>query len=190
MIQNPTLTAGETKEFYDLGNFFRLMQSIGPVTVRFYFQGRETYKAEGISLGYAEKFTTSNFDRFTVYSATAQTLQFVSRLGNEVSYDVPPTGAVTISNTGGTFTQSRQNVDAVTVVQLLATNTARRRLLVQNNTAAQTLRLTLDGSAPSATNGFRLVPGDLLDLDGYLCTDAIKAIFEAGAAAYVEYAEG
>lgn len=192
-MSTPTATfqAGEGKDFVDLGDFFRVLAATAPLDVIFYHQGREVSRAEGIGLGYWEEFQNGErFDRVHVTSSGAQTIKLAMRFGSHVGYDIPPTGNVTLSGMQGAFTQARQNVDAVTVVQLLAANAARRRLMVQNNTGAQYLRVTLDGSAPTAANGFRLVPGDLLDIDGYLCTGAVKAIFESGAAAAVEYAEG
>lgn len=175
MIQKPTFTAGETKEFYDLGDFFRLMSSSAEVTVRFYFQGREIFVAEGVTLGYAERFIAGQFDRFTVYSAQAQTLQFVARLGNEVSYDVPPTGAVTISNTAGAFTQSQKTVTNAST-SMLAANAARRYLLIQNNDPGGDIYVTLDGTAATTAKGIKIAAGGSYECQGYAPTGQIFAI--------------
>ena len=41
MSAKETFTAGQTREFFGDGDFFRLLQTTGPVTVEFYYQGRE-----------------------------------------------------------------------------------------------------------------------------------------------------
>lgn len=144
MIQAPTLAAGETKEFYDLGDFFRLMKSTDPITVRFYYQGREVVVAENIERGYAERFRVGQFDRFTVYSATAQTISFAARLGNEVSYDVPPTGAVTVS---GGVALDAATLAALEVIGLDAATLAALESVELNPATLATLRQPLQPNA-------------------------------------------
>lgn len=189
MIQTPTLAAGETKEYYDLGDFFRLMRSTDPITVRFYYMGREVFVAEGIERGYAERFRVGQFDRLTVYSATAQTISFAARLGNEVSYDVPPTGDVNINNTHGAFTQAQATVTNASAL-LVAANPARRYLLVQNNDPSGIIYVTLDGSAATTAKGIKVGPGGSLELASYCPTGAVYAIGSLATQSNVVVVEG
>lgn len=186
-IISATFTPGESKTWHMGGSYFELIDC--PNTIDVVLTDRNGAQRGRMTAAEASfHLRNTEFDTIQLTSATAQTIRF--GYGSGEAGTRRASGSVSIVNTAGAFTQGRQNVDAANAVQLLAANAARRRLLVQNNTAAQNLRVTLDGSAPSAVNGFRLVPGDLLDLDGYLCAGAIKAIFESGAAAAVEYAEG
>lgn len=85
-----TISAGNYKEFFERGDFFRLLATTGPVDVEFYFQGCETVEIVGIEAGYAEYFRGAEFaqfDRVRIYSATTQDVQFVTRYGSDVRYD-------------------------------------------------------------------------------------------------------
>lgn len=85
-----TIQAGSFKEFFEPGDFFRLLATTGPVNVEFYYMGRETVDVQGVEAGYAEYFRgegQSPFDRVRIYSATTQTVQFVTRNGSDVRYD-------------------------------------------------------------------------------------------------------
>ncbi len=93
-----TLAAGQTVEFYEPGDFFRLLKAVDPVKIEFYRNGAEISEAPGVTTGYAEKMRLGEFDRIRVYSATAQTVSLVTRMGADVYFDAPPTGAVTVSN--------------------------------------------------------------------------------------------
>lgn len=85
-----TIQAGSFKEFFEPGDFFRLLETTGPVNVEFYYMGRETVDVQGIEAGYAEYFRDEGqtpFDRVRIYSATTQTVKFVTRNGSDVRYD-------------------------------------------------------------------------------------------------------
>lgn len=92
MSRTIVLQAGEPQEFYEVSNFFRILESSGPLSVEFYFQGREVAEALDVTEGYAEKFEIGQFDRVRLLSPTTQTVQFVQRLGNSVLYDKAPVG--------------------------------------------------------------------------------------------------
>lgn len=182
-----TLAAGKPEIFELGGEYFELVSSADPVEVVLTDRsGAQVFRANGMEQ--TDYIQETPFDRVIIKSATLQTVRFAygtGRFGSRRS-----AGAVSLLNQSGAFVQGRTNVGSGAAVTLMAQNTARRRLLVQNNTAAQNLRVTLDGSAPSAANGFRLIAGDFLDLTDYCPTGEIKAIFESGAAANVEWAEG
>lgn len=84
------IAAGSWKEFFEPGDFFRLLGTTGPVTVEFYYLGSKTVDLKDIEAGYAEYFRAQGqlpFDRVRIYSATTQTVQFVTRSGSDVRYD-------------------------------------------------------------------------------------------------------
>lgn len=177
MLRTISVGAGSLTQFHIPGDFFRLMSTQGLCTVYFYREGQVIATSAGVSGGYAEQFKEA-FDRIAIESAGAQNIQFVSRLGNVVSYDAPPMGLVTVANTAGAFTQAAATV-GTTSAQLLAANAARRYLLVQNKAASGDIFITLEGTAATSTNGVRIGPGDSLELNGFAPTGAIMAIGSA-----------
>lgn len=174
MLLKTAISAGGRLEFYEAADFFRVLEAAEPVTVRFYQSGSEVAAAEEVQGGYAEQFA-GGFDRFTVESATAQTVQFVARLGNKVQYDIAPTGEVVVKNTAGAFAQSQETVTNV-AADLLPANASRRYLLIQNKAVAGDLYVNLSGAAATAGNGVLVVPGASLELSGYASTGAVSAI--------------
>lgn len=179
MLLQTTIQAGATLEFYEAGDFFRLLECNNPIDVRFYTNEAEQVKAEGISEGYAEKFTIQ-FQRIKITSATTQTLQFVVRLGNTVAYDAPPVGAAL----QGAFTQGAANVGTAST-EIKAANTARRYLLIQNNGATD-IYITLNGAEATTANGIKVeAAGGAYELQGFVPVAAIKAISSAANSAVI-----
>lgn len=184
-----TFAPGDQAPYSEAGDFFRLLSCPFPVEVRFYRNGTEVSRAEAVTEGYAERFVGGSFDKVTIINgATGQDVQAVIRAGNEVSYDQPPTGAVTIKNTGGAFAQSTVAVGAASV-QLVAANALRRYLLVENKHATLTVSVNLAGAAATVAGGVALLPGESLELQGYVPTGAVNAI-ASGAGASVVVVEG
>lgn len=174
MLNTLTMSAGQTVEFAEAGDFFRLMSAAFPVDVFFYFRGAEVARSEQVSGGYAEQFA-GNFDKLTIKSATAQTIQYVTRLGNRVQYDTPPNGNVTVTNTAGAFVNAAATVTSASA-QLVAASASRRYLLIQNNDTSGNIFVRLDGVAATLTTGVKIVPGGSYELTNYCPTGAIFAI--------------
>lgn len=174
MLEKFNAGAASLTIYRERANFFRLLNTEADCTVYFYRAGREVARAEAVSGGYSEKFG-EEFDEIAIESAAAQSIQFVLRLGNIVTYDAPPMGLVTVANTGGAFAQSAPAVTNASA-QLLAANTGRRYLLIQNNDDAGDVFVTLDGADATAANGIKIVAGGALELSAYCPTGAVKAI--------------
>lgn len=183
------MTAGQRLEFYEDGDFFRLMAGTAPVTVEYYFQGQEIAEGTLVSVGYAEKFNERKFDRIAITSSANQTLTFATRLGNEVHYDTPPKGQVTVTNVNGAFTQSNIQVTTATV-QLLAANPLRSYLLIQNNDTTGIVWVHLAGGAFTATNGIKIEPGGSIELQGFVPNGVINAKGDIAANNNVVIVEG
>lgn len=184
-----TLSAGETLRAHSPGDFLRLMTAAADVTVTFYRRGVEVARAEGVRAGYAERIA-EGFDAITIYSASAQTVGAMVRLGGEVRYDRFE-GNVDINNRQGAYTNSRATVLSSGVSTLLAADANRRYVLVQNNDTSVSLRLTMDGADPTTAQGVRIPPGGYWESPAmYAPTGAIKAIAESGAGVAVEVVKG
>ena len=145
--------------------------------------------AENIGEGFAEKFRTGSFDRVQITSATTQALQFVIRLGADAFYDKPPTGSVVVQNVNGAFSQAQKTVTNASA-QMLAANTARRYLLIQNKDASGDIYLNLTGAAATTANGILVPAGGSLELQGFVCTGAVFAIGSIASNANVVSVEG
>lgn len=183
-----TLAANDLYPQAGVGDFFRILSSSYTVDVYFYANGKEVARALAVSEGYAEDFAQP-FDKFTIKNgATGQDIQVVARLGNRVAYDKTPVGDVNVLNTAGAFTQSEPAVTNVAST-LLAAKPLRRYLLVQNNDTGANLRVTLDGSTPTAAHGIKITPGGSLELSNYAPTGAVKVIADQ-ATAVVTVVEG
>lgn len=189
MIDESTYTAGERKEFSELSDFFRITDSSGPVTVVFYLGGKEVARAEDVSEGYAEEMARGEFDRVTIKSASAQTVKFVTRYGARVSYDKPPTGAVTLAGMQGAFTQAQKTVTNASGA-IFAANLYRRYLLIQNNDVGADVFVTLDGAPATAANGIKIGPGGSIELQGFVPSGAVNAIGSTASNANVVAVEG
>lgn len=176
MLHTYTSGVAEAKEFTEQGDFFRVMSATAAVDVIFYdATGAELARSEGVQSGYAERFRGRKFGKVRITSATAQAIQFVVRDENEVFYDQPPNGQVTVTNVRGAFTSTQKTVTNASG-SLVAANAARRYLLVQNNDAAGIVYVNLQGATATAVNGVKLNPGDSLELQGYVPDNGITAI--------------
>lgn len=194
MLQTVTIQAGATLEYFEPGDFFRLLDAADPVTLIFYKDGAEVSRSEGVAEGYAESFGAS-FDRFRITSATTQAVQFVSRLGNRVAYDKAPTGSTTVVGTvqvaqAPTAWAQAQKTITNASGSLLAANAARRYLLVQNNDATGVIYITLDGTAATTAKGVKLSPGDSLECRSPAPSGEIFAIGSIASNANVVVVEG
>lgn len=103
-----TFTAGQRLQIAGAGDFFRLLSTTSPVTVEFYFQGREIAERVDVEAGFAEQFRTVDFDRVDITSPLAQTVQFETAKGSEIRYD---RGAASVTGS--------VDLNAATIVQLL-----------------------------------------------------------------------
>ncbi len=184
-----TIGAGQRIEFVEQADFFRILSASQPITVEIYRHGAEVSEAVEIGAGYAEKIP-DGFDKIAITSATAQTIQFVTRIGGDVRYDTPPTGNVTITNTAGAFTHAAPTITSASA-QLRPANSARRYLLIQNNDASGDIFVRLDGAAATAANGIKVASGGgSYELQGFVPNGAITAIGSIASNANVIVVEG
>ena len=190
MYLSLTLAAGVAVEFVEQSDFFRLLDAVPTdISLIFYSNGKEVSRASNVTAGYAEKFSADTFDKVRVQSASGGAIAFVTRLGNDVRFDKPPTGNVNVTNTGGAFTQAQKTVTNASGA-LLAAKATRRYLLIQNNDSAGVVYVTLDGSTATTSNGIKVDAGGSYECQGYVPTGAINAIGSIASNANVVAVEG
>lgn len=197
MYQSQTFAAGVGLEFQEPADFIRILEApAADLELIFYRQGAEVARAQNVGDGYAEKLAVP-FDKVRITSTGGGLVEFVTRLGAQVNYDKPPTGAVSIAGTvnvnavgtQGAFTSAQKTVTAASG-QLLAANAARRYLLVQNNDSTGVVYVNLEGAAATTTNAVRLLPGESLEIAGYVPSAEITAIGSIANNANVVAVEG
>lgn len=178
-----------TEEIAVTGRYIRVDDSAVPVVI----ETRDGQNKVTLSEGNAVKVAPFSGVRISHESASEQIIRlYISDQGEIESSNIA--GLVSVDNLAadqGAFTQGRVSLTNANQ-PLLAANPARRFLMLQNNDAAAVMRFTLDGNPATASNGFRLQPGDSFDLQGYQATGAINAMMESptGTANNVEFTEG
>lgn len=176
MLIKTQINAGARLEFYEPGDFFRLLDASFPITVTYFTNGQEVARAEGVGAGYAEKFERIAYDRYTITSTFEQEIQFASRFGNSIQYDAPPTGDVNVLNVRGQFTQAAKTVTS-TSGQLAAQNLLRNYLLIQNNSTTGDIYINVAGAAATVSGGIKIAAnGGSYELTGYVPTGQVSAI--------------
>ena len=173
MLTTVALGASQSAEFIEEADFFRLMNAPYSCDITFFRDGAIVGTANGVSGGYAERFK-NYFDKVRIVSSAGQSVQFVMRLGNDVRYDVAPTGAVSIANVSGNFANTAPTVTNVDSI-MLAASVSRRYIFIQNNDNAGNIFIKFGAAATSST-GVKIPPGGVWELQGFVPINDIHAI--------------
>lgn len=89
-----------------------------------------------------------------------------------------------------TVTHTADNIVTNASEVILAANTARKGMIIQNTDALNNVRVNLAGTDATTTNGIQIKPGQALTLTRPNCpTGAIKAIREGATDAVVHVVE-
>lgn len=169
------------------GRYFRLLETVNAVDIVFYLKGQEVGRALQMRAGLAADGL--DFDRIEITTGGAEAVKFIVS-NSPIRYD-RLSGDMDINNTAGAYTNSRATVLSSGVATLLAASATRRYCLVQNNDSSVAIRLTMDGSNPTTSQGIRIPAGGYWESPAMFApTGAIKAIAESGAGCAVEVVEG
>lgn len=178
--------AGSAVKFHEIGNLFHLLETGGPVDIRFFKNGAIFAEASSMEGGFYSQ-PVNGFDAIEIASATAQAIKFAISDGTG-GYN-RTAGSVRVLGQQGAFSQAAATVTNVSG-QLLAANASRRLLVVQNNHATGIVYISLDGSAATVAAGVRLGPGGFILLDEFTPSNAINAIGDILSNDYVIVLEG
>lgn len=183
MIITQAITAGTWFEYYEQGDFFRILTDSASTTfdVEFYNAGKEVVEAVSVKAGYSERFIGGGFDRIKIRATANATVQFVIRLGNVVGYDIAPTGQVSGTVAIDGVTNAVQMVHITPVVTSASTllrnaKSNRRYLLLQNKDSVGNIWVRVEGVSVSQATGIFLGPGDSLEFASICPSGAIFAI--------------
>jgi hypothetical protein len=154
-------------EIHGAGRFFRIMRTGGLVAVGVYRNGSLIATVENVQGGLWRR---GEFDKLIVRNqiAAANVVEVVTD-DDEMGYD-----SFSIAGQQGAYTQAAATVTNVSG-QLLAANSNRRVLLIQNNGTGD-IYLNLAGAAATVGNGIKLGPGQSYEASGYCPSAAIMAI--------------
>lgn len=179
MIIKQAFTAGKWFEYWEAGDFFRILTDSVSTTfdVEYYSSGKKLIEATGVRPGYSEQFKGGGFDRIRIRATVDSTVQFVIRLGNTVGYDIAPTGSVTVTGVtnNATFVHLPVSVSSGGG-SIAAAKPGRKYLFVQNRDSVGVIWVKLDGSAGFLSSGIRLEPGDSFEMQGVCPAVIIYAI--------------
>lgn len=182
------LTAGAYLQFEFGGNYFRMLETTGPVNVDLIKNGAVVATSLAVEAGYWDK-PDAGFGAVGFLSATTQTIKIAINEGTG-GMD-RPIGSFQEISQQGVFTEGRVSLTNANQA-IIAANAARKYLMVQNNDVAKVMRITLDGAAATATRGFRIQPGGSLELTKYIASGSINAFMETATSASnnVEFVTG
>lgn len=175
-----TLAANTSIVAFEHGAFFRLFSSTGAVNVKFFRNNAEILHVDSVLGGFWRR---GEFDKVEVtdISGANNTVAFVIDTG-EIGYD-QSAGQVSVSSlppVANPVTQSNTVTGAD--AQILAANTSRKFLMLQNTGTADVF-VTFDGSAATA-NGAKIAAGGAMLFDVFVPNGAIRA-YSATASALV-----
>lgn len=168
-------SAGSSVTFYGEGGYFHLLKTAAALSVKFLKNGSVFSEAVGVDAGYFSK-PRQNFDAVVIESGVEQAIKFAVSDGTG-GYN-RTVGTVDVNNltkVGGVFSQSAAVVSGVSG-QLLASNSARRLLMVQNNDPVTDVFLSLNGAAASVGTGLKISPGGTILMDVFVPVGGISAI--------------
>lgn len=175
-----TFTGPSTWELNVPGKFFTILGSTNAVNVRLYAKGQllslGEIKALGAGLEVGGMAEGVYFDRVQVDATAADTITIgigngqsrynrgasnVTMIQNRVAQMVPVNTAKTVTNASA---------------QLLAANSNRQYLLIQNRDPSGSLYVNFGAGAATTANGVQIGPGGSYELDLVVPTTAVQCI--------------
>jgi hypothetical protein len=184
------IAAGQTEEFAAAGNYLQVRQSAVDLIIE------NPLTAEKVEASQGDDFQFDDFKslRVTNTGVTDQLIKLTvsknKKAGSaKVGGSVNVSGAVLLAN--GALTQGRATVTNANQA-ILAANANRRYLMIQNNDPLTVLRVTVDGNAATATQGFRVEAGSSFELPTFATTGAVNVMMETASAVAnnVEFVQG
>lgn len=168
------------REFIATGRYFELLSTENAVDVAVYSaRGELLHDERGVESGYyIDRRGVEPFARIEIRTGAAETVKFIVTDGLSGSKSAPST----ISDDASTRTAYVQDGVSLGAVdaQLLAANTNRKLLVIQNQDAAVAIYVTFDGSAATADReSFKIAAGGHFE-PRVVPTGEVRAISASG----------
>ncbi len=185
-----TIQPNEKLEFGVRGDTLRVISS----SAKLFFETKDGNSSFSLVEGEQAVFNGEAFYAIDIFHEQGAPVSIVLALSEKASIgSAKISGIVTISSlpaNNGAATQSRVSLTNVNQ-QILAAKETRKYLMIQNNDASAVMRVTIDGNAATAAQGFRIPAGGTFEFENFNVTGAINCIMETvtGAVGNVEFAE-
>lgn len=180
------IASGKTEEYQLDGQYIRNDDAMPTISVTVYSADHFEEKAT-IRAGDAVLFDNP-FVRVQIAHGEASDQTIKISYGHGEISAARVSGSVAITN-GASMTNSNKTVTNASG-QVLAANSARRFLMIQNKDAAGIIYVTVDGSAATTANGLKIGPDGVLILDAIVPTGQINAIGSIASNANIVVVEG
>jgi len=178
------ITANQTYALQVKGQYFKIISSTGKVSVQ-----SEFGKLDDLMTGQGLERTPFEYLILQDTSGAVNAIQIL--IGDENFIDAFTGNMNIIANIApqsGSFSNLQKTVTSAST-QILAANSAREYLLIQNNDAAGIIYVSF-GVAATALNGVKVSPGGSYELPGTISTQAIFAIGSIASNANIVTVEG
>lgn len=193
-----TFAGAQTWQLNVPGKYFATLTCTNPVNVRFYKGGKklDLGDIQGLLAGLEVvagdvKDTENAFDRVEIDVTGADTVTV--GIGNGQSRYNRINTNTTITNNklpvSAAFANTAKTVTNATA-QLVAANTSRQYLLIQNKDASANVFINFGAGAATTTNGVRIPPGGSYETPNVTTTQAIQAIGDTASNPNVVVVEG
>jgi len=185
-----TIQPNEKLEFGVRGDTLRVISS----SAKLFFETKDGNSSFSLVEGEQAIFNDGAFYAIDIFHEQGAPVQIVLALSENASIgSAKISGIVTISSlpaNNGAATQNRVSLTNVNQ-QILAAKATRKYLLIQNNDTSAVMRVTIDGNAATAAQGFKIPAGGTFEFESFNVTGAINAMMETatGAGGNVEFAE-
>ena len=153
------------------GQFFRIISALGTVNVN-----TANANLKGLNVGDGQEKTPFDFILFTDTTGATNTVKVV--VADQAFLNSPQNNtAITVNKTtiSASFANTQKTVTNAST-QLLAANTARQYLLIQNNDSTGIIYVTFGAAAATLTNGIRILPGGFWEWDSTVSNQALQVI--------------
>lgn len=184
-IYNDTLTAGQVFPRQFIGAYFKIISATGPINIK-----ANGVDLKGLSAG--QGFEKIPFDRLEITDASgaSNTIKYI--IATEGFLD-GLTGAMQITQNvpvvSGSFVNNQATVTNAST-QIVAANTARKYLYIENNDPTGDIFIGFGAAAVTALNGKKISPGGFYEFSDVQSTQAIKAIGSLATQSNVVVIEG
>lgn len=184
-IYTITLGSGVTQRLLYKGTMFKIISATGAVNVR-----TDSARLTGLVSGQGMEENPFNWLEVTDASAATNTIKLL--ISTDGFLD-GLTGAMQITQTvpvrSASFANTAKTVTS-TSAQLIAANSTRTYLLIQNKDTSGTIYLNWGASAATTANGVKIGPGGAYELSDVQSTQAMQAIGDIASNSNVLVVEG
>lgn len=184
-IYSITLGANSYQRLLFKGEMFKIISATGAMNVR-----TDRARLDGLVAG--QGMQENPFDWLEIQDASGASNTIKLLISSDGFID-GITGAMQITQTvpvrSGSFANTAKTVTNASA-QLVAANSARTYLLIQNKDTSGNIYLNWGAAAATTANGIKIGPGGNYELTGAISTQALQAIGDIASNANVVAVEG